>query len=465
MRNKCLILIFLLLTSTYLYGDSGAEFLNIGVNPRAIALGNAYSAVSDDSSAVFWNPAGLNRIFNSDIFFMHQKWLFETDLEFLSVANRFDFGVIGLSMSYFHMPEFELFGSHGEDLGDASVYDLVFIGSYARKINGVLCGINLKYIRRVLDDVSVDAVAFDLGFIYSINFLKLYKSPVSNFDISFVIKNVGTKFSYETETENMPLTFTSGFKYNIQSKMNQKLFLAGDFSYRNDEPLIFSAGMEYNFFNMVFIRGGFKLEDERPQLVVGAGISYDISSFNLNFDMALFRFNEETLYPYSIGIRNSVNKSLKVSRVDLKKKVKKTDTLKYKGKTVIGFLNFKNLKNNSQLNYLSSSIPLSVNTILSKNTNLIIIETEKINSELDKIKINDKNQYDYMELYNNLGIGHLITGSFLEIEKRIKVNVKVINVKDNKIIFASSFESSGTGKNVFSLIDKVSADLADFYKK
>ena len=31
----------------------------VPVGPRAIAMGGAYSAIADDASALFWNPAGL----------------------------------------------------------------------------------------------------------------------------------------------------------------------------------------------------------------------------------------------------------------------------------------------------------------------------------------------------------------------------------------------------------------------
>ena len=445
------------------HSDSGAEFLNIGINPRALALGNAYSAVADDSSAVYWNPAGLNRIFNSEIFLTRQKWLFDTSIEFLSIANRFRFGVCGFSLSYFHMPEFEIFGEHGEREGNASIYDLLFISSYASKYKGILYGINFKYIRRVIDEDHGDAFAGDFGIIYSFDLLKIYKSPAPNFDLSFVVKNIGTKMTFISEAENLPLTFTTGLKYNIMSKRKQKLFFSSDINYRSNEPSVFGMGIEYSLLNIFFVRGGYKHEDEVAQLIFGTGISYDISSFNLNFDMALFRFREETIYPYSLGIKNSMNKSLKVSRIKLKKQIQKTEKLENKNKIVIGFMNFKNLTKKTELDYLSSAIPESVNTIISKNTNLVIIETEKINFEMDVIEIDTENQYNYMKLYENLGVEHLITGSYLETDDKIKVNLKIIDVKNNKIIYGKSIEGA-SGKNVFSLIDKIVIDLSEFYR-
>ena len=38
-------------------GTTAAQFLKIGIGARALAMGGAYSAVSDDATALYWNPA------------------------------------------------------------------------------------------------------------------------------------------------------------------------------------------------------------------------------------------------------------------------------------------------------------------------------------------------------------------------------------------------------------------------
>ncbi|MBN1423079.1 UPF0164 family protein [Candidatus Fermentibacteria bacterium] len=48
-----------------------AEFLNIGVGARAGAMGGAFSAVADDASAGYWNPAGLRLLPRTQIGIMH----------------------------------------------------------------------------------------------------------------------------------------------------------------------------------------------------------------------------------------------------------------------------------------------------------------------------------------------------------------------------------------------------------
>ena len=56
-------------------GKAGAQFLKIGVGARAIGMGEAYGAVSNDANAVYWNPAGLNQLESKEVSFMHAVWL------------------------------------------------------------------------------------------------------------------------------------------------------------------------------------------------------------------------------------------------------------------------------------------------------------------------------------------------------------------------------------------------------
>jgi hypothetical protein len=55
-------------------GTVGMQFLKLGVDARAIGMGEAYTAVTDDISSVFWNPAGLAPSFQNQVFFSHTNW-------------------------------------------------------------------------------------------------------------------------------------------------------------------------------------------------------------------------------------------------------------------------------------------------------------------------------------------------------------------------------------------------------
>ena len=40
-------------------GTYSLQFLKIGVSARGIGMGGAFTAIADDASATYWNPAGM----------------------------------------------------------------------------------------------------------------------------------------------------------------------------------------------------------------------------------------------------------------------------------------------------------------------------------------------------------------------------------------------------------------------
>jgi hypothetical protein len=47
-------------------------FLDGGAGARAMGMGNAYSAIADDASAIYWNPAGLGRTTQNEVMLSHE---------------------------------------------------------------------------------------------------------------------------------------------------------------------------------------------------------------------------------------------------------------------------------------------------------------------------------------------------------------------------------------------------------
>ncbi|MDE2313147.1 MAG: UPF0164 family protein, partial [Elusimicrobia bacterium] len=68
-------------------GGQPGEFLTYGVGARALAMGGAYYGISDDASAVNWNPAGLAQIQRKEFTAMESTLFYQTNLDFLSYAQ------------------------------------------------------------------------------------------------------------------------------------------------------------------------------------------------------------------------------------------------------------------------------------------------------------------------------------------------------------------------------------------
>ena len=74
------------------YGTTTANFLEIGIGSRATSMGDAYVAVANDVSSIYWNPAGLSHVTRSSALFSIQPWLVDIGYD---VCGRSFCGPIG----------------------------------------------------------------------------------------------------------------------------------------------------------------------------------------------------------------------------------------------------------------------------------------------------------------------------------------------------------------------------------
>ena len=91
-------------------GQAGA-FLAYGVGARALAMGGAYYAISDDASAAYWNPAGLAQIQRKEVTAMQATLFAQTKLDYYAYAHPLKGGsTFALSMTQLASTGFQQVG-------------------------------------------------------------------------------------------------------------------------------------------------------------------------------------------------------------------------------------------------------------------------------------------------------------------------------------------------------------------
>ena len=282
---------------SFFHGLAGAKgqtffpLLNIPFGGRITGMGEAFSAVSDDIGALEANPAGTAFITQSQLLLNHTKLIADTNFDAIAYMNRIKNIGFGGATKILYLP-FQKFDQWGDNQGTGIISYGVFTGNFSYALfrnyyfDGLGIGTNVKvFYYYVPDEIARDqnsvSVAFDIGLLTRINFLKFYIANEKNFSFSFVTKNIGPPVKEELP----PTTFISGFSY----KPISQLLIAFDMSHTlfelwSDDPntyiplFEFRFGVEYKVVSFFSIQSGFILKDN-PSFSIG--VSFNLKHFNL----------------------------------------------------------------------------------------------------------------------------------------------------------------------------------------
>jgi long-subunit fatty acid transport protein len=265
-------------------GTTGASFLKIGVGARAVGMGEAFTAVADDASAVYWNPAGLNFLDNKEVSLMHTVWLEDIANNYLAYAQPIPGPVggvrraLGLSVNYVTVGDIQKIDNQGNEVGgDFKPYDSAVTLSYAQRVLGVPFGCTIKYIQSKIDDQQGNAFAFDIGSMYKFN---------ESFMCGMVVQNMGTRIQFASAHDPLPLNVKCGTAYH----WNKSLLTSFDVNAPVDNRVNASAGAEYVFREIRAVqfagRVGYKtatIEDIDALSGLSAGLGFGMDYFGIDY--------------------------------------------------------------------------------------------------------------------------------------------------------------------------------------
>lgn len=221
-------------------GTSGAQFLKLPVNARAIAMGEAYSAVTDGADAIYWNPARLGLVSNSAFSLMHAAYFQSTTYDFASYAqNAGLLGTFAVGAQYFNAGSLDETDDIGTPLGTLSPYDLAVSVGWGKAFNlrlasgehQLLAGVTGKYIRSKISETASSG-AVDLGASWKIQ---------DRYSFSAALQNLGGEHRFRSESDTLPINLKLGYSVIYW----QALTLAADINFPRDNDPSIGAGTEY----------------------------------------------------------------------------------------------------------------------------------------------------------------------------------------------------------------------------
>lgn len=311
-------------------GTVAAPFLEIGVGARATAMGGAFTAVSNDISGIYWNPAGLAWMKQGEAGFVHSEWLADISYDHIAGVYPIQPGImVGGFISVVSMDQMKVRTlDYPEGTGeyfDAS--DLAFGISFASMLTDRLSiGANGKYIHQKIWHMSASSMAVDLGL--------LFKTPFKGIRLGMNVSNFGPNMqmdgrdtdvyhdidpldpannpaipaSLKTDSWSLPLTFRVGLAMEAYKGSRDYLTVALDAIHPSDNFEYMNLGAEYVYSNWVYLRAGWKtlfLKDSEQGLTAGCGVKYRLNgSMAFLVDVAYADFGRlDNVIRYSLGIQ------------------------------------------------------------------------------------------------------------------------------------------------------------------
>ncbi len=299
MKRIILISFFLLFSLTSIYsqtviGKYAGEFLAIGVGGRALAMGGAQTAIVNDVTSGYWNPAGLARMDYPQVALMHEEHFgnlvnynygavaipYGTDMSFgLSVIRIGVDGIPDTRNALYDANGDGILDIHTDRLDYSKITEFsntdwaAYLTFAKRQTDNFYWGANVKVITRSLAEYSATGIGFDVGAFYQ---------PYENLFLGANIQDVTTTIVAWSSGRNELITPTvkigAAYALNLLGGTIMPA-LDADIRFENRKyasafnigPVSFDmhAGLEYNFKNIFEVRAGY---NDVKQFSIGAGI-------------------------------------------------------------------------------------------------------------------------------------------------------------------------------------------------
>lgn len=326
-KSKKVLLITLLLISIFIstiaaqdvekVGTSAATFLRVPVGARAVAMGGAFVATSNDVSSLFWNAGGLARLDHYELMVDYTPWLPGLNFNYIALAIPLQgYGTLGISVTSLGTEKMAV-TTPDQPMGTGETFDAqsVALGvSFSRKLTERFSlGATVKYVNERIFNSAATGFALDIGAVYDTPFKGIrFGFSVSNFgtkmqmngddlnlrvDIAPDIKgnNQSVVGQLKTDQFDMPLIMRVGLAWDALNSEFHRLTISADGLNPNDNGHSMNIGAEYAFFNeQVQLRAGYNelfLDEPEKGLTLGAGANIAIGgSVRLRAEYAYQQF-------------------------------------------------------------------------------------------------------------------------------------------------------------------------------
>jgi hypothetical protein len=274
--------------------QTGCGFLDVSAGARAVGMGEAFTVLGQDATALFYNPSGIGKIDGKfDLSVGGTQWI--SEIQYLYMAAVYDadvWGNLGFSVIY---PDYgDIYGTKvvegGTGFEETGMLDVsAFCAgiAYAREFTDKFTiGGQVKYVAQNLgsnlfeeigeetvDTVSRENKISTLSYDFGLLFYPGFKS----FAFGMSVRNFSPRVTYERIGFELPLTFALGVGMDILDLFGEypdySLNIGLEGLHPRDWDEQYHVCGEFSYKGMLFLRAGYKFNYYLEDLNAGLGIS------------------------------------------------------------------------------------------------------------------------------------------------------------------------------------------------
>jgi hypothetical protein len=299
-------------------GTAGAQELLIPVGARSTAMGGSSMVFATGAEAIYWNPAGLGRMTNSvDVMLSSMNYIADIGIIYGAVGVKAgDFGTLGFSIKSVNFGSIPVTTTQFPD-GTGEQYSPVFItmgATYSKALTDrIAIGVTANLVSERILELSASTVALNFGIQYQ-------NLGLQGLNLGIAVKNIGPglqfngsnllytanattglrgtqQYAIQAAAADLPSSIEIGIGYARKFDEKNGLSIGGVFRNNNYQDDEYNLGAEYEFNDLLFIRGGYTFEPQSVKDIagtnsypfdytLGAGLHYPVGDLDLSVDYA-----------------------------------------------------------------------------------------------------------------------------------------------------------------------------------
>lgn len=286
-------------------GTTGSEFLLFDQGARGIALGGAYTAVTDDANSLYWNPAGLSRVPRFSAALMYSRYVADVVYHSGSFARRVsDESVLAAGWRFRDIGDIEHTDLSGARLGSFHPRDYVVEAGWGQSILDMSdseVDISMGIAGRMIHS---DYLEHGTGYGGDIGIQSRFYTGPYAYDVGFVAQNLGQGQKFDKTRDTLPFRARlGGAVYPSRSFM-----ISAEAVMPSNNVVHGAAGMEYTLAidrNIkAAVRGGFNtltLQSLGGASSASGGMGLKVGDLSFDYAFVPFGVLGEAVHRLSIS--------------------------------------------------------------------------------------------------------------------------------------------------------------------